>query len=203
VVPTRRSGLFSTSRKYTGQYSAPSLRWCDPRGLSALQRPPRPLYIWLRDPQSLTAKLVDLSGGHFHVKVLRQVYAYPSLSERLVLGIRQQQLALIREVVLYGKNEPWVFARSVLPVTTLTGPLRRLRKQGSQPLGAFLFSLPNLQRGAIAVAHIAGHHGYVPAELHHEEPVWGRRSVFSVGGKALLVSEVFLDNLTRRLCSPA
>lgn len=191
-----------TFQKYPQQCAARRLHWRDVNRLSAFQRPPRPLYGWLRDPGSLTAKLISLSEGNFRVDVLHQAYAYPTLAERLALGMRQRHLALIREVVLYGNNEPWVFARSVLPTTTLTGRLRRLRKQGSQPLGAFLFSLPNLQRGALTAAPIAPHHGYLPPALHQEALVWGRRSRFSVDGKALLVSEVFLDSLTRRLCPP-
>jgi chorismate--pyruvate lyase len=123
-------------------------------------------------------------------------------SEQLALGMAQHQLALVREVVLYGNNQPWVFARSLLPVTSLTGPLRHLRKQGNRPLGALLFSLPRLQRSAMMVACITPQHEYVPAEFLGDGPVWGRRSVFSIDGRALLVSEVFLDNLTRVLNLP-
>lgn len=175
------------------------LSWYSPGQLTAFQRPPRQLYPWLVDSASLTAKLLALSERHFRVEILRQVMAYPSLSERLVLGLDQRRLALIREVVLYGFDQPWVFARSVLPLSSLTGSLRRLRKQGSRPLGAFLFSQPHLVRGPIALAAINAHHGYVPAGLLKPDLVWGRRSVFSLTGKPLLVSEVFLHDLVQRL----
>lgn len=99
---------------------------------------------------------------------------------------------MLREVVLMGHNQPWVFARSLLPLTSLTGPLRHLRKQGTSPLGAFLFSQPHLQRSPIALGLISRHHAYVPAELMGDAPVWGRRSIFYVAGEPLLVSEVFL-----------
>ncbi|MES2673202.1 MAG: chorismate lyase [Pseudomonadota bacterium] len=147
---------------------------------------------WLLDKGSLTAKLLILSQGDFRVKVLRQVHARASRSEALALGISPHRLCLVREVILLGHNQPWVFARSVLPLTSLTGKLRHLRKQGSRPLGAFLFSQPKLTRSPISLSVIYRHHHYVPTVLMDDAPVWGRRSIFYVERKPLLVSEVFL-----------
>lgn len=165
--------------------------------LPTLSAPHASLRSWLLDKGSLTAKLIELSRGNFHVQVVRQVYARPSRSEAEALGIAPHSLSLIREVVLMGHNQPWVFARSVLPVSSLTGKLRHLRKQGSRPLGAFLFSQPQLTRSPIALALINRHHNYVPAELIGDSPVWGRRSIFYVDGQPLLVSEVFLPEFIR------
>jgi chorismate lyase len=148
----------------------------------------------LLDSGSLTAKLIKLSGGEFHVQVLQQVYARPQRSEALVLGIDFHRLCLIREVILQGHNQPWVFARSVLPLSSLTGSLYHLRKQGTRPLGAFLFSQPHLKRSPIALSLISRHHAYLPDALVGNTSVWGRRSVFSIDAKPLLVSEVFLPD---------
>lgn len=126
------------------------------------------------------------------MQVLQQVYRRASRSEALALGIRFDALCLVREVILRGDEKPWVFARSVLPLTSLTGPLKHLRKQGARPLGAFLFSQPHLKRSPIALSLISRHHGYVPTDLIADTPVWGRRSIFSLCEKPLLVSEVFL-----------
>lgn len=167
--------------------------------MSAHQRPHPAVYRALLDAGSLTAKLITLSNGCFRVEVLRQAIARPTLSEQLCLGIDRRQLALVREVVLLGNNRPWIFARSVLPLTSLTGPLRRLRKQDNRPLGAFLFSQPYLRRSAIALARISGHHGYLPDHLVGADTAWGRRSIFYLSAKPLLVSEVFLDNLSQLL----
>lgn len=155
---------------------------------------PPALKPWLLDSGSLTAKLVALSGGDFQVQVLRQVHERASLSEQQALGIARRQLCLIREVVLQGQGQPWVFARSVLPLSSLNGQLRHLRKQGSRPLGAFLFTQPQLQRSAIALSLINSHHGYVPKNLLGKQSAWGRRSIFSIAQQPLLVSEVFLPD---------
>ncbi|MGM8225426.1 chorismate--pyruvate lyase family protein [Cellvibrio sp. ARAG 10.3] len=166
------------------------------------QRPEAALCEWLLDKGSLTARLVARSHDHFHVEVLRQQIARPALSEWRCLNMDRSELALIREVVLCGHQQPWVFARSVLPLTSLTGSLRHLRKQDARPLGAFLFSQPHLQRSAIAVSRLKRHHGYVPEPLTSDKPLWGRRSVFYLEDKPLLVSEVFLDAFVDTLASP-
>lgn len=164
-------------------------------------RPASPLKNWLEDTGSLTARLVSLSGGIFRVSVERQCLAIPTLGERQVLGLRRPVAALIREVVLIGEAQSWVFARSVLPITSLRGTLRHLRKQGARPLGAFLFSQPRMQRSAIEVARINHNQGYVPARLLQGDQLWGRRSVFYLDAKPLLVSEVFLPAFCRRIGS--
>lgn len=186
----------------TISYAKRDLRWyllprCGHPRLPSPLHPSSGLLTWLLDSGSLTAKLINLSDGEFRVQVLQQVYGCASRSEALALGIGFHERCLIREVILRGHNQPWVFARSVLPLRSLTGSLRHLRKQGNRPLGAFLFSQPHLKRSPIALALISGHHAYLPDALIGNEAVWGRRSIFSIDGKPLLVSEVFLPDFPR------
>ena len=162
-------------------------------------RPSASLVAWLEDTGSLTARLIDLSSGHFRVKVIQQQLAIPNQDERQLLEMKRPVRALIREVVLMGAGHPWVFARSVLPITSLCGPLRHLRKQNTRPLGAFLFNQPHLERSDIQVALIGSHHTYVPVSLSKGQELWGRRSVFFLESKPLLVSEVFLPEFCARL----
>ena len=126
--------------------------------------------------------------------MLRQAHESARRDEALALKIPFHQRCLVREVILLGRNEPWVFARSLLPLTSLTGSLRHLRKQGAKPLGAFLFSQPQLTRSAISVCLMERHHNYAPADLLKDHAVWGRRSIFYLNKKPLLVSEVFLPH---------
>ena len=100
---------------------------------------------------------------------------------------------------IQAQDQAWVFARSVLPLSSLVGVLRHLRKQGNRPLGAFLFSQPKLIRSPIALSLINRHHNYVPAVFMGNAPVWGRRSIFYVANKPLLVSEVFLPSFPAAL----
>lgn len=188
----------------TASYLSSPLSWQPLGRIARHQRPNPALQNWLTDSGSLTARLIAASHGLFEVQVVRQLIGVPRLDERRVLGMKRPALALIREVILCGCDEPWVFARSLLPLASLTGRLRHLRKQGNRPLGAFLFSQPQLTRSAIAVAQISRDHGYVPDALAGAAPLWGRRSVFSLQAhhlqqKPLLVSEVFLPAFDARL----
>lgn len=153
--------------------------------------PPSALLPWLLDSGSLTARLQQHSQGDFAVRLLRQYWGVPRRDEAEQLGLCQRQVALIREVILQGKQQPWVFARSILPDSSLTGQLRHLRWLDNRPLGALLFRYPHLQRHPIQVARFTSA-STMGAEFHAADCLWGRRSTFFIDDKPLLVAEVFL-----------
>lgn len=150
---------------------------------------------WLFDRASLTDKLVARADGDFAVVVLDQRIRRPLFSETRELGLSSLHHAVVREVALIGKGVPWVYARTIIPLISLGGPLRRLRYLGNRSLGSALFADPHLKRGDLQVAKIGSE--YLPNYpiLDNYSPAWGRRSVFSLKGKSLLVTEVFLDSL--------
>ncbi|MCH9820490.1 MAG: chorismate lyase [Gammaproteobacteria bacterium] len=155
---------------------------------------PENLGPWLIDNGSLTRKLVALSKDQFEVQVLRQEVATPGAAEANALKMTQQTPVMIREVVLKGRGRPWVFARSILPMTTMTGRLAGLRTLSNQPLGELLFQDPSMTREALEAACLPARILSVPAALAAgDEPLWARRSVFFLDQKPLLVSEVFLS----------
>ena len=155
---------------------------------------PENLGPWLIDNGSLTRKLVVLSKDQFEVQVLRQEVATPDAAEANALKMTQQTPVMIREVVLKGRGRPWVFARSILPMTTMTGRLAGLRTLSNQPLGELLFQDPSMTREPLEAACLPARILSVPAALAAgDEPLWARRSVFFLDKKPLLVSEVFLS----------
>jgi len=148
---------------------------------------------WLLDDGSLTARLIGLNRGKFSVERLSHAWTTPLPSERRLLGIAQRQRALVREVVLKLDSQSVVFARSVFPVSSLTGPLLHLRKLHNKSLGAYLFSQSSMQRSPFEICLLDGHHSYLPTNLWQQSAAWARRSRFELTGKSLLVSEVFLQ----------
>ncbi len=154
---------------------------------------------WLFDPTSLTARLLMACEGRFSVQVLSQRWANPLRNESRRLGLGLRQTALIREVFLYCDQTPWVFARTVIPRSTLTGKLKYLAKLGSRPLGAVLFSDPHMRRDQFEVADIQpGEYLYTQATQHCQTKptqIWGRRSAFYLSQKPLLVNEIFLPTI--------
>ena len=141
---------------------------------------------WLLDPASLTHRL-------------RQGRGVPRLDERRTLRLAGRQACLIREVRLLCHDTPWVFARTVIPAGTLTGRVRQLARLGSRPLGAVLFADPGMRREHFELCRLVpGNDLYAHATQGMENTpasIWGRRSVFLLDNKPLLVSEIFLDDL--------
>lgn len=150
---------------------------------------PREWRDWVLDRGSLTKRLIDASNGNFAVRVLDQHWDHPEPHERKVLKMGSGTQALIREVELLCFDEVWVTARSIIPYQTLTGEERQLRYLGTKPLGAFLFKSPTMQRKAIEVAAFSD---------DQNDAMFGRRSVFLLHNKPLLVSELFMPTILRK-----
>ncbi|HEY9201772.1 MAG TPA: chorismate lyase [Gammaproteobacteria bacterium] len=155
-----------------------------------------PLRNWLFDRGSLTARLVDLCGDGFSVRLVSLRRASPAFDEIIALGMQPRAQALVREVLLCCDNKPLVYARTIIPVSSMRGALRGLALLGTRPLGAVLFSDPSMTRQPLEVALLHAAHVY-HERINNltEEPVWGRRSVFTLKGEKLLVSEFFLPEL--------
>lgn len=156
---------------------------------------PSELREWLFDDGSLTRRLQQASDGQLSVQVLNQAVQLPRYSERRALALAPRQRALIREVLLLGRGVPWVYARSVIPLQTLTGRLRKLRHLDGKPLGAMLFSDTTMTREPLEWTCLAAHSCPLTPQLAaFDQPVWGRRSVFKLSAKPLLVCEMFLPS---------
>jgi chorismate--pyruvate lyase len=165
--------------------------------------PPSQTQSWLRDTGSLTRRVIQNCGdGAFRVRLLGQVWGLPLNSERRVLQMRHGMLALIRDVVLLCDQVPWVYARTLIPATTLKGPARRLTQLGERPLGAVLFSDPKVSRGTTQYARLQPGHALFDIACRQVDEVpellWGRRTLFYLGNKPLLVNELFLPDLPVR-----
>ena len=102
---------------------------------------------------------------------------------------------MIREVRLCCGDVGWVYARTVIPFSTLTGAQRLYANLGTRPLGAMLFADRTMQRDEVMVTELSEKELPASLTLPRDSHVWGRRSVFRVGGKPLLVSEYFLPAL--------
>lgn len=145
---------------------------------------------WLLEKGSLTARLVAWSNGAFAVQRISQTWMVPSLDEAKALGLRPREMALIREVYLLCHGEPCVYARSVIPLKSLHGPLRFLKKLQNTSLGSLLFKDPYLARGEFEICNLNLPHFAIPCQTSAK--IYGRRSVFKLYQQPILVSEFFL-----------
>jgi chorismate--pyruvate lyase len=168
-----------------------NIEWQSPSACSVDEH----ILNWLLDPSSLTARLKKHCDA-FYVEVLGEEIQLCSALEA-THDILPGEKVLVREVLLYCDNIPQVFARSLLPLSSLTGQEQQLAKLGNQSLGQVLFNHPNLSRKAIEIA--AFDRQSAPAKLAEtlalktQNTLWGRRSTFVLNDKPLMVAEVFLS----------
>ncbi len=131
----------------------------------------------------------------------------PDKSEAKLLGVSPLQKVLLRQVHLMCEDQICVYARSIIPLKTLTGKHRRLKYLRTKPLGEYLFASPGLQRSIVEWSRLETgtllHRIAMGESRHSIQPVWGRRSLFKIDQKPLLVSEFFLPKLFNRALEAA
>ncbi len=185
-----------------------SVRPASPRSTEPLWRPvqrlnragiPEKYRPWLLDPASLTERLIGHCPRQFHVQLLDQRRARPLDSEARAVGMRHGTRAVVRQVQLMCGDTPWVYARTIIPPPTLARKFHRFARLGARSLGAVLFADPSMRRGEVEVTCLTpGDFLYDLAACRlRDKPalIWGRRSLFRLGGKPLLVCEFFLPDI--------
>jgi len=160
---------------------------------------PAALRPWLLDTASLTQRLIAVCHGAFRVELIAQGWRAPMRNEALALALRPERYAMVREVHLRCAERPWVYARTVIPATTLSGANRRLAHLKTRSLGAVLFADPNTERSEFEIACITPRDALYPRAVRalREAPdaLWGRRARFVLRGQPLLVTEIFLPGV--------
>lgn len=141
---------------------------------------------WLFDSGSLTARLTALRPEGFSVQPLKQYYGQATPIEAAELQLKNEQKVWIREVILLLEQVPIVYARTAMPLSTLSGAEKQLKQLGKRSLGHYLFAQAQLQRGELHASRCRPN----PLGL-----AWSRRSVFHLGTKKLIVSEAFTQQL--------
>ncbi|MEZ8026231.1 chorismate--pyruvate lyase family protein [Enterovibrio norvegicus] len=138
---------------------------------------------WLLEAHSMTERLqaccatLDVEVLGLHQCDMETLTS----SERELLG---HEGCLVREVVLSGDNMPWLCARTLVPMSTLTEKEEDIAQLGAVPLGQRVFTQANARRDAIEVATV----------IVKGEALLARRSRLWVNNKPMLVSELFLPH---------
>lgn len=150
---------------------------------------------WLQDRGSLTRR-IQLRCDNFRVQPVFQALSTVHGDERDVMGVRLGELALVREVYLYCGETPVVFAHSVVAREDLRGAWRGLNGLGNKSLGTVLFTNPRIKRTPLVFKKLSASHvlfEHACRRLPSAPPeLWARRSLFTLHGQSILVTEVFL-----------
>ncbi|MGY5451739.1 chorismate--pyruvate lyase family protein [Agarivorans sp. MS3-6] len=144
---------------------------------------------WLLYPGSLTARLRE-HCQHFSINVLFEGYQEIAEHERMSLACAGPYW--IREVLLLCDGKAWVFARSIIPQSSLEGDAAAVSQLNNKPLGELLFTEKG-QRQSLEIGLI-DKASSIYQYANDNVALWGRRSRFILDSAPLLVAEVFLPD---------
>ncbi len=150
---------------------------------------------WLLDTGSLTERLQSQCTS-FHLTIIGQQQSNITPEEFQRVRASQQQFNpkewQVREVILWGDNQPWVFARSIIPQKLCENDFINLN---NKPLGQLIFNDKRFERMPFEVTNMSPSNAFqAQLQLSTEMDLWGRRSVFNFENLKMSVSEVFLPN---------
>ncbi|HUX91767.1 MAG TPA: chorismate lyase [Gallionellaceae bacterium] len=155
---------------------------------------------WLHDHGSLTRR-IQKRCRVFDVHNLHAGLSMANRDEIGLLHLSRPQQVYTRNVFLYADNKPVVFAHSVVAAHPLHHAWHALQHLGNRPLGALLFSHPLVQRAPLHYKSLKPEHPLyrqaVGVMAIKPQRLWARRSVFTLHGASLLVTEVFLPDILK------
>lgn len=166
-------------------------RWSKTLGLNISTK----LQAWLLHKDSFMQRLEEHGVEDAKIKVLEESWRAPWDWEGDLLGI--QAPALIREVLIASGARHWMFARTVFPREILVGKYACLAELKTRPLGSVLFKDPELERSEFEYISLQSgplYNKVIETGVLTDE-LWARRSLFTLHGKSLLLTEVFMPDM--------
>ena len=135
---------------------------------------------WLSESGPITNR-IKLSQ-EFELELLNDDIDEISKEEELFLNSVSKTFR-VRRVILLGNKTPVVYAKSVIPTSTIENGLSSLGKIGNAPLGDILFTPGVFTKLDMVCASF----------LSKEKNVyWGRKIKYSVNSEPISVMEIFL-----------
>lgn len=147
---------------------------------------------------SLSRYLQAECRGAFRVQPEAEGWQRPLPDEAARLSLSADETAFIRAAWLKSGAQRLVYARTVIPKTTLAQTGDRLTGLGARPLGEVLFA-EGARRSPLRYARLPP--GAALGRLLQEqgqamtEAPWARQSLFHLQDAPLLITEVFLPEL--------
>jgi chorismate--pyruvate lyase len=156
------------------------------------------LRSWLTEPDSLTTRC-QTTCADFRVRLLRYDHGRP-LADEAAGCSRGRQQVWVREVVLECDGRPVIFAHTTLAIAAKGRLPRWMAGLGNRSLGSLLFTSPGFRREAIEYLRLDRRHPLyqrAAAVGHVGATLWARRSLHRLGSECVLVTEVFLPEISR------
>ena len=149
--------------------------------IKSLEVQNKEIISWLNESGSITSRIKSFSN--FRLELLRDDPGeVDSVEDDLIITNFEENN--IREVVLYSDEEPFIYAKSILPIETIKLGLGALGNLKENPLGDILFSNPEIKKKHMLFAKFES----------NKRIFYGRKGIYTVKGYPFSVCEIFLIN---------
>jgi chorismate--pyruvate lyase len=134
---------------------------------------------WLLEKGPITKRIKSVKK--FRLELIQDKVANVEKVDKTFINSKSRKIR-VREVVLFGNTKPMVFARTIIPNTTIEKGFAELGTLGESPLGDILFKKDIFIKENVAYA-----------SFRHEKKIfWGRKTKYTVKDLPFSVMEVFL-----------
>ena len=157
---------------------------------------------WLTEPGLLTDRLRTLDSGELRLRVVHQSLDILAAEHRALLGGCTEN-GFRREIELLVGGEPYIYAQTLVPDATLAH-FPWLAELGDSPLGETMGVLDGIGREPFEFAELPAMHPLAAraqrdVAIADRETLAARRALVTLRGQPLLVQELFLPALCRRI----
>ena len=149
--------------------------------IKSLEVKNKEIISWLNEHGSITSRIKSFSN--FRLKLLRDGPGEVNAAEDDLI-ITNYKENNIREVVLFSDEEPFIYAKSILPLETIRLGLSALGNLNKNPLGDILFSNSEIKKKYMLFAKFES----------NKRIFYGRKGIYTVKGYPFSVCEIFLIN---------
>jgi len=152
---------------------------------------------WLIGKGLLTQRLRAVCGERFQFRLAEQSTMLLDVAQKQYLRTADPA-ALVREVEMSCGDEVWVFARTLMPDSTLIAH-PWLAELGDSALGETLNDLSGVERSSYDYAWLARGNSLADRALRDRDAgpagLWARRSRIALRGAPVLVQELFMPGM--------
>jgi len=134
---------------------------------------------WLLEKGPITKRIKSVKK--FRLELIQDKVANVEKVDKTFINSKSRKIR-VREVVLFGNTKPMVFARTIIPNTTIEKGFAELGTLGKSPLGDILFKKDIFTKENVSYASFE----------YKKKVFWGRKTKYTVKNLPFSVMEVFL-----------
>lgn len=176
-------------------------------------------FSWMKDPnwvrqhasKNLASWLIDVYHLSRNLKQGCAVFSIDVICEQFESGLEDEQpllqqspqaLPWVRQVYLKRNGQPYCYGRVVVPYDTFIFHQSQLTQLSKHSVGEqLLYRDPNILRSPFEFAYVPCNDPRCIQAMQTSDPqsieaLWARRSSFQLKGGPLMVTELFLPNMS-------